>query len=211
MLNFFKHALGFVFSGLSDLWRNVLSVIHSVYSVLQSSVHWLYHWALNSVNHAIELARAMGRDLANSILFALQWAEHAISDVESWVDKLVGYLKTTIDDVYHWAINAYLYLEKAISKYVAELYSWMVNNIWNPIWARLTSLESWATKYINYLWNVVTHPQILAEMLIAYLFSFWLQLLAKYAKPVIAYMLGHWKSVIGPLFHVIEDIITSVL
>lgn len=211
MLGWLRSLWNWGISGIDDLWRKVLSIFQAVYSYIDSWITavanylgQLWHDFIAFVNSVVKWV--------NSVTLALEnWVIKLYHDVESWVSGLFTQLYNYAVGLYHWALSQLDKLGNLIQYVWNQLLSWVINNIWDPLYNFISGAYKWITTNGYYVFYLLTHPDKLAQLLGSYLLREWLNLSRKYGGAVgrwlVHSMLGMGSEIVGLFADMLAKII----
>lgn len=170
MLDWIKKAWGSAIGVIPDAIRDwvyqqiyaVMSFVGTIINHVASAWETMWHFAT-----ALEQAFVtFGHSVYNlfyhllkvSIPNVISWAARYFVRVEGWawgwIKTLLGY----IEDAKNYLLQR-----------IADAITWTVQNIWAPLAADIAVIKKRITEWAYTAWWYVTHPQNLADLLLAYL------------------------------------------
>lgn len=212
MLNWIYRALGAVTGAVDetirrwvgDLITGVYGLVHTVFGMvgrawidMLHAAEWMY---VGTVKLAIETYATLWHILRTVIPGVVRWADFWIHYIERWVIEIWHSIAVEFNAVRHWT-----------AALVDAARTWVVRDIWSPIWRTLTPVFSWVTHEGATLWHYLTHPADLINLL-------WDHMLAKMEHEAwtAGRLLG--RFFLALVIHnvktfaiLIEDIITAIL
>jgi hypothetical protein len=141
----------------------------------------------------------------------VKWTENTFNSVIKWADKELAAIRHDAASVLSWAEREFDYVIHYAEHLVDNARSWVINDIWNPLYHDVRVSLDWIGHEGAFVYGLLTHPDKLTELLIAYIWKYWLTLFRTYSKPLIAYMMASWRSVLPDIVSILEDIISSQL
>lgn len=211
MLGWLLGLLNIITGPLKALWNDVVSLVTTVWKWTAHIADTLYHDILSVYGDVVRLSDGIAHWISSVYGHFVKWVENefnavirffsnAITDIRNWISDASRWLTKAFDDVYHF-----------ITAIVTDVRSWVLQDIWNPLFSAISGAIRWIEHEGAYVFDLVTHPEKLVLLLIAYIWSAWLDLFRKFTKPIIGWLLANWKSVIPDIESVIEDILTHLL
>lgn len=200
-----------IFTGpLNALWNAVVNVVATVYNWLQQQVDSVYHDVLSAYDYASRLGGYIESFVGQVYNAFVQWVDREFGNVINWASGEIGDVEHYAENVLNWASNAIGAVERWVTGLLNDLRQWVIQDIWSPLARDLSTALTWIGREGAYVYTLLTHPELLAQFLIAYLLSAWLTLTRRYAKPLVAWFLGSWKQFTPDIVSVLEDIISSL-
>jgi len=163
------------------------------------------------VSYAYNLATAIEK-WANSVFNnIIGWAQRTFADMTRWVSKLWDQLWQYVKEALDFAHWVYTYLQNLFTGWIHDLYKWVLNNVWDPLYNWVTGIYKSLTQWINYILQFIEHPELLAQLIGAYLLKTWLALARRFAVPLARWWMRTMMSLAGEFADLIEAIISQVL
>lgn len=210
MLQWLRSLLNFFGGGLQYLWNAIINVIQSVYSDLNGNLVSLWRYA-DALDAAIwHLAGYINSFIVNDYGHFVTWVVREFAAFSARADQEYNQLIGYINDLAHRTQQNITVVQEGLNSSIAALIRWIIQNIFDPLFNDITGLLNWLSRWGNWLVDILTHLEKLADLLMAFLWSGWLLLFRKYAKQIVIFIFQHWKSWIPDVLSVIEDIIASV-
>lgn len=211
MLSFLEGVWNVTFGGLANLWHSVLNIFKTIYSWVSRSLSILWHDIESVGNDLANFARAVERWATSAIdnlyHLALKW----VTDLEHWTVSQLNRIASYADNVYRWTLRTFDDIAHRIAQAYTDIERWVISSIWNPLFNSIAGLIHWIEHEGAYVYDLLTHPDKLVQLLSAYLWKAWLTLLRQFAIPVTTFIIGNFRAVVPDLISVAEDILTKVL
>lgn len=196
--------------GLSAIWHAFLNVINVVIGQDNRNINSVLNYARSIANALNSLSRAFSDFVTFYYAPFVRWVENTFNaqakrendDYNRLVNFINGLSRQTNQDV--------TIIQNGVQSDIAALIKWILSAIFGPLSAGIARALAWIGKEGAYVFDLLTHLEKLADLLIAFLFSGWLLLLRKYSKQIVALVLHDWRSWIPGVLPVIEDIISSL-
>lgn len=205
-------AAGNAISGLSQKaidWVN--SLIASVTSWVSSAIDSIWS-SITGIWHDIQSVWDQLVGFVNNLWVQL-WAGitslgHTISD---WVSRLVNDLWSFINRLYDWASNELGRLGGLIDKVWNDITRWVQTEIWDPLVRAYEDVKTWVTGLFNRVWQYIEHPELLVSLIGGFLLRLWMQYVMRYAMPLARWVVRNMMGLAGPVFDLLESILTNIL
>ncbi len=211
MLNWIYSLFRQSMSGLTQLWNWVVSAFSAVYSYIDIEIRMIEREAIDAWNYAYQLFQAADR-FAQQIYVALGDALTQIyRDIISWVTRVWNDVYTYAVGVYRQLVKWAGYLGALIIRLERDIVAWVLKNIWDPLYRDITGAINWIGKEGAYIWNLVTHPDLIVKLLGHYLWLSWQDMLKKDGKTAARWILHSTLGLGRELASIIETIITGIL
>lgn len=181
--------MSWVNDAVNAIWRGITAVWHGITGVWSSTISFV-----------VSTADAIYR-----------WFDHLIHTISDWVLSLVNQLWQFIQGVYTWALNQINALWKYVFQFSRDIYSWVLRNIWDPLYHDYQDAVNWATQQFNQVWQYIEHPEMLASLIGRYLLASGIQLAERFAVPVTRWIVRSMRSMAGEVFDLLESVISSII
>lgn len=202
-----------ILNGISNLWNYVKSLLASLNSVITWADGWfddiwntitglytyIYDGLVNDLNYAFSLYIALVNWSDNTVAGIYVWATKELNSISSAVNGWVNTLIRYIDDVETWA-----------AQQLAAMLLYIYNTYIAPIWNAVQGAINWIGTYGAFILNLLTHPELLAELLGKYLLSVWSTLATQYALPFFKWFVASAMSYVPDITSILEDIISNL-
>lgn len=209
--NWVKAGWDFSFGSIKQLYQWVLTTVGQIYDYVNGWIQWLEDAVNKAFAYAYNLAVSVeqwGASMFNNIV---GWVDKIGADIKRWVsglwDQLWQYVKEAWDFA-HWSFN---YLYNLVSGWINDVYKWVLRNIWDPLYNYITGVYKTLTKAINDVMQYIQHPELLANLLGAYLIRSAMSLAKRFAVPLAKWWMRTMMSLAGDFMDIIESIISQVL
>jgi phage-related protein len=211
MLNWLKNAVGWAGNALDDVKNWVVGLFSAVYSYFDGWINWLGNYISDVWSQVVQgyniLARGIG-DLYNTVA---SWVRKTYSDIQGWVVQIWHDLYSYIQDVWQWTTRLIDYLKSWVESLLGNLANWVIKNIWDPLYNSISGLARWITTEGAYVYNLVTHPELLAALIGQYVLGAWLSLGRRYAGVFAKWMIHTMISAAGEIGGILEDFIAAII
>lgn len=211
MPGWLKSLTGLFTGTFTTLWKKVVSVISTVYSWVSQEIVILRNDIDSVLSDVFRLADELSSFVYHTYNTFVSWVDKTFNDVIKWASGEIATVEKYAEGVLSWAVREFSTFGKWVTGLFDDVESWAIDKIWNPLWADITSALGWIEHEGAFAYDLLTHPDKLALLLITYVWSAWLTLFRTYAKPIVSYILNNLRGNIPDLVSVIEDIITSIL
>ena len=211
MLNWLASVVNLITGAIDDIKKWIVRIIQTIYSYFNGLIDalgrelvnvWneLYAFITQVEHWAIVTFSTLSNAITTGFHDIISWASAAITDVKNWALDAYHYILNLIDDIYH----RLLALWDAIVK-------WVMQNIWNPLYNLVSGAIHWIENEGAYIWNLITHPDLIVKLLGHYLWISWLDLIKFYGKPIGRWLMHSMLGLAGELADVVETFIASWL
>lgn len=211
MLGWLQSIWDYVTGSLNDVRNWILSIISAVYSyigrvinALEGFTQWVYNASIGLFWQAWNFASSV-------YTFAAWIVTHAIPDVVSWAWRELLRLGRAISDAWSWIISRLDWLVRYVESLVGDAVSWIIHNIWDPLWNHVQGIWKWIWREGAYMLYLLTHPDKLVTVLGGYLWRSWLDLLRRYSGPIGRFMARQMLGATRDIANVLELIISAML
>lgn len=203
---------------------NILNAITSIWNYLKSipkAFASVITWAENGFDNLV-------RDVEDLYIDIVTYAQQDINYAYGLYKILVSYIQGEFSDLYNWALNNYLdvlhyaedvytyainsfiNLEKWASNEIGDVISWVERDVIDPFLDAIDGLLNWIDTYGAFMLNLLTHPELLAELIAKYLLGAWLSLGRQFAVPFFKWFYHSAMSYAPDFADILEEIISSL-
>lgn len=205
-----------------NLWRSITGDIRNV-------VKWITH-AIAAVYSFIDrLVGELGKEIsfvwhASEALYRTVWnfvtsvynlarmiIDVLLRDLTSWITGLwndvFSYAKSVYQELVGWAD----FLRNLIYSVGRDIEQWVIRDIWHPLYGDISRSIHWITHEGAYVYNLLTHPEVLAKLLAKWLWAEYLILLRRYGKVIGHWLLHSMPGLAGSLLDILETILSGIL
>lgn len=211
MLGYLRGLLNFFSGGVQAIWNAFLSVIGSVYQSLSDDdariIAYANAIAAGAWRTAIQLSQFLSGDYPRFVI----WVEGKFGWIAQQEQQDFNQCIADINTLAHRTSQNITIVQQQEQSSLLGLIKWIITSIFDPLSSLIGGAISWIENEGKWLFDLLTHLEKLADLIMAFLWSGWLLLFRKYLKAVVAFIFHNWKSWIPAVLPVIEDIITSVL
>jgi len=179
---YFSNWITSVWNGAVTLYNDTVGFINAVENWAASWFTILWHVVQIEIPNLVAWVAQLYNDAVNYAKMVLSWAASEVNKLYVWVSALIDY-------VYQWAID----------------------NIFNPLFNVLTSAWKWIASKGEFMYILLTHPDLLAMFLGTYLLSVWLVLARKFAPVFVRWLMHVMLSMTDVVGTILEDILTAIL
>lgn len=209
--NWVKGGWDFAFGSVKQLYQWVLTMVAQLYDYVNSWVQWLQDAINNAVNYAANLAFGMEQWAQSWFTYIVAWTTQTFAQMTAWVLGLVNNLWAWVQAAWEFAHWVYSYLYGLMQAWISQFVQWVLRNIWDPLYKMITGSFDYLMQWINFLLQYITHPELLADLIGAYLLKTWLVLAKRYAAPLIQWWMRNMMSLAGEFMDIIESVLSSIL
>jgi len=196
---------------INNVIKWVLGLVSAVYSFIDNVFNQLYHELIDVWNElygyiiqAWNFIREIYGILANAI--SKVW-----SDIVSWVTGLWHDLTTFINWVWSQVVHWVDYIISFVERLWHDLETWVINNIWNPLFAAISDAWKWITHEGYLVYYYLTHPDKLVALLGHWLWLSWVDLLKRYGQTIGRWLAHVMFGMVSDFLTILEDFISGIL
>lgn len=186
------NAINTVITWVDGLWNDAATDVNNLYNYIVASIK-------SDLAYAFSVYVTLLAYVGNTVTSIYKWTTSELSSLESWalglINQVIGYLQT----LENWATAQF-----------ASLITWINTEIIQPIWTAIETAANWIEVYGAFVVNLLTHPELLAQLLGKYILSTWISLGRQFAKPFFSWFLANALSLIPDFEGILEDIISSL-
>lgn len=209
--NWVKGAWNAGFNSLKDLYQWVLNQIGIVYDYVNGLVNSVWDAIGGALTTAYNLANAIEQWSQSWFTWIIDFTRNEISRITSWVGGLWDSLWQWVKYLWNYAQYLASYLPNLVWGWVQDVYRWVIGNIWDPLWNRITGLITWVTAQLNYILMYLQHPELFGELIIRAFARLWLTYTRRFALPVMRWLIRTLTTFRGEVFDLIETVISSLI
>lgn len=210
MFSWLKGIYNGTVGALSTVEKWIVGALNTVYSYFSDLISQVWSATQQLVGSLGNLVNKL-EDALYSLFNLVQWVvTKGIPDLANWASNELAKLLDYAKGLYNWAVSELGRLENWVIGELAKLVDWALKNIWDPLWSEITSVIRWIEQQGAYVYYLLTHPDVLAQILAQYVLSQWLNLGKRFAKPFIRWLAHNMISEIPTISSIIEDIIASL-
>lgn len=210
MLGYLRGLLNFFTGGVRDLWNSVVSLVASVYSSLHDDDAAIIGYAQAIASGLWRLGLSYGQFTQNDYPRFVKWVEGWISTLLQREQQDYNQLIADINTLAHRTTQNVTIVQQQEQSDILGLIKWIISAIFDPLRSLISGALSWITNEGAWLFDLLTHLEKLADLIMAFLWDGWFLLFRKYLKQVVVFIFRNWKSWIPAILPVIEDIIVSI-
>lgn len=210
--------LGWIKNVFSSAAATADAVLHAANRV----VSWLWsllskefdsvHKAWNDMLTGAEFVRNIAYDIAHDTWLFGHWlVKTALPDLRKWAQKLVDAAEVAAQALVNTARSWVSGLINDLRDALDSLKKWVLASVWQPLKVDFTQAWDWITGHGAVLWHYVTHPDTLAQLLLAPLYSLALMTLKGSQKQLAQWFLASALSALVGLAGWIEGVFTDLV
>lgn len=211
MLNLIGQIWDTLTGAAKKLLAPVFSLINAIESNVEKGFDELYSDLVGLGDALSKYEKAVGNFIVSEFNSAITYAAKIVTDLQNWTVKSLTDLGNDIKSVISWATQQLDNLAHAIENGLNSLKNWVINSVYNPIRNDLDGAIAWIEKEGVYAYNLVTHPQLMSEVLGDFALQSWLFLFKRYASPVTSLIVSQFRKIPAEVASVLEDILDNVL
>jgi hypothetical protein len=202
--------VNFFGGGLSAIWHAFINVINIVLSIINGN----YNRQSNYSNKIAAALNSLTKSFVDFVVFAynpfVNWVNQTVKALAKRESDDYNRLVNFINGLSHKASQDITIVQDNLSSDIAGLIKWILSVLLPPILRDIATALAWIAKEGAYVFDLLTHLEKLADLILAFLFKGWLVLFRKYSKPIVTFVIRNWRSWLPGVLPVIEDIITSL-
>lgn len=210
MLNWLTSLFGNPIADLKSAWKWLTGAISAVYSYFDNLINQLdnaLNWVEGQVNRFVNDIEQGLRDLASGIY----WVIHTgLPDAIHWAENEIAKAYNYALGLYHAALNELGNLLRWAQSQLDKLVQWVLNNVWDPLWSGIQRVIRWIENEGAYVYNLITHPELLAALIGKYLLAAWTDLAGKYGKIFVRWLIHAAIHEAAFAANLLEDLISSL-
>ena len=179
-------ALVHVFSLVNDAWKHMVIAAQIVADLIYGVAHKLYvlaHWVVHTALPAV-----------------YRWIAHEAARLESLARSLVSHLR-------EWAAD----LIRDLWSFVNGIVPWVLDHVYKPLHDLATRALHWIEHEGYYAYNLLTHPDRLALLLLAPLWQAFLFVLRGSEQRIATWLLAGVYSAMVVTADIAEDILAKLV
>lgn len=210
MPGWLRAIVNFFGGGLADIWHAFINVINVVLGIESRDVNGV-------INFANSIARSLDSLRRSFVLFVVLtynpfvvWVVNTFNAVARRESDDYNRLVNFINGLSRQTNQNITVLQDGINTDIAGLIKWILSAIFGPLSAAIGRALAWIGKEGAYVFDLLTHLEKLADLILAFLFQGWLLLFRKYAKEIVTFVIRNWRAWLPGVLPVIEDILTSL-
>lgn len=211
MLGWLKGIVGWVFSGVDDLWNKIVSVLQVMQSYVDGwivqiikDINSVYQWAWNLIQSVERFANTVYTVITT-------WATIQFNRIMAWVGGLWNQLYGYAQGILVWASKYIAQIYADISSWLSRLENWIIQDIWTPLYNLISGALRWIETSGAWVLYLLTHPDQLALILGRYILASWLNLGKKYSGILGRWLVHSMLNLSSDIAGVLEDIIAGIL
>jgi hypothetical protein len=205
---------GFFSSAAATIGAPVANAVHWAVHALASVVFAVFKLVGSAWAKLVDAVRAfhaaLDAAMAEVVKFATWIVKVELPALRKWAESELAKLAVALAQLYDRVTTAIADLIDRIAAAVASVTSWVISAVWDPIQAALKVLTANLIKWGFTAYTYITHPQMLADLLIMPLINSLVNNAAAIAEQVGAFLLTLMLKNVKAIITVIEDIITAV-
>lgn len=211
MLNFINNLYHTIVNDIKSVWNWILKTISAVYSFIDREFQVVERYATDIYNFLDGLFHTAWNFIVQVYNYAKSIVDVVIRDLISWVTRIWNDVFSFAKGVYEQLVQWVDFLKHLIASLIDDVRKWIINDIWNPLFAAIKTALDWITHEGAMMFDLLTHPNKLVALLGHYLWVAWLDLIKVAAKPIARWLLHTMMGMAGEVADVIETIIASLI
>lgn len=211
MLGIIQRILHILSGAITDAEKWVLKLIHAVYSYVNKLFYDLRKAVTDVWRSLVRFSRAIEKYAVRVYMFARWIVTKYVPAVIHWTLRELNTLLNDIKSLASWAEKWVIRLYNDILSAIRSITGWVIAHIWTPLFNAITIAWHWITHEGYYVWNLLTHPDLLMKVIGSYLWMNSLALLKHYARPIAKWLVHQMLNMQGEIADVLESIIANML
>lgn len=211
MLGWLNSLLNRFTGGLSVIWNSFINVLQVVYGNLSNSVNDGISYAQAVAAYVQRLSGDFNSFIVHDYNTFVTWTANSFSNLQGDMQRGFDRMQQIVDSFHNQDQQAIGVVQENLSNGLSGLIQWVIQHIFDPLFSDIGGLLAWLARWGNWLVDILTHLEKLADLIMAFLWSGWLVLFQKYAKQIVVFIFQNWKSWIPSLLPIIEDIISAIM
>lgn len=210
MLGWLGSLIGFFSGGLQKIWDTFVNVIRTLDGWVEAQLKYLNSRCDSLYSGLWHLSFYISNFVGKSYVPTIERIDANIRATQQAERKDYLQLRDAVNVDHTWTVGQLSSLSAYALSLFTGLVKWIISSIFGPLSRDIASALAWIAREGAYVFDLLTHLDKLANLLIAFLWSGWIGLFKQYAKPLVAYMIQHMRG-LAPLFlSVLEDILVSL-
>lgn len=209
--------MGDIINGILNAIKFIYNFITAVGKSIAAIISWASAWFDSLTRDITGLISSLLAYYAAEIDFAKQLFYSILSLVTQTYDNIVNWASNEIQsainfisrvqqDILTWVMQWINYIEGLLN----QLENYIINTFIAPLVNLVSGIVNWIATEGTYIYNLITHPELLAQLIGKYLLAGWLGLTRKYAKPFFTWFYHTGMSLAPDFESILEDIISSL-
>lgn len=211
MLNAIAALASAITGDITSVVKWVLKLVQSIYSYFDRQLSALGNDLSDIARSASNLFHQAWNFAVSVYQFALSIADVIIPGVIRWAQNALTDLSNFATSIVRWASSELDSLGKLITSVDHAITSWVVRDIWNPLYTLVSGPIKWIAHEGATAYYLVTHPDKLMSVLSSYLYSAFIDILKRDSRPIGKWLTHVMMSFAGPIADVLEQIISAIL
>lgn len=211
MPGWLRSLLGTAATNTLDLYNKVKNALTAIYSYVRSLYSALgveISAVTQAFNNTLKAIETWVTSLYNA---ALAYAESSAKSIISWATKELDAIGKDISSVITWTTSLVNAARAFVSSEIGAVEKWAIQNIYDPVASDIKGALDWIGKEGALVYQYITHPDQLAQLVGHYLLGSWLSLTKKYSGIFVLWLLHNMLSLASPIGGIVEDIIASLV
>lgn len=203
--------IGFFSGGLQKIWDTFINVIRTLDGWVERQLSYL-NGRCNALYVGIwDMSFYIANFIHQSYVPNIQRIDNNVRNTQLREHADYVQLVNAINTDRQWTSGQLARLAAYALSLFTGLIKWVLSAVFGPLSRDIARALAWIGKEGAYVFDLLTHLDKLANLLIAFLWTGWLALFRRYAKPVVAYIIQHIRGLVPEFLAVMEDIIATLL
>lgn len=202
--------------------RGVVGLSQKVVDYINSVIASVMSWVTSAIASIWSGLGTLVSDVALALGQAINFAENLVKQVwdaleflSRTLNQLVYYLFNTawqyIQGIFNWVVGQLARLEANLLSWANDVYQWVLREVYDPLKRAYDGMLNWATGWFNQIWQYIQHPELLVQLIGAFLLRMWLQYVLRFAAVFTRWIVRNMMGMAGEVFDVLENILSNIL
>jgi hypothetical protein len=209
------------------------AIISYILNAITFETKTIQKWVGAAISAAESFLETWIRSLFQNVSDALEADARSIEQIDSYIVTFSGEYNvfrtitfpafvtwsevnfaTVIQDMnkeHSWAAGEFTRVELAIIADVLKLTEWVLSAVFAPLDSLVMQALGWIEKEGAYIWNLITHPELLLKLLGSWLWLSFVDLLKAYSGPIANWLLHSMLGEADTFADVLETIISHLV
>ena len=210
-------------------WDWITSAGNAISGLGQKAVDWVnsliasvMSWVTGAINSIWKSIQSTWDDIDNMwnrlvgyidnlTQTAWNWVTHTASQIYDWALRLINDIWHYIYGLYSWAVSELDKLGRLIERIWSDIVGWVVREIWDPLKRLYDDVKNFIDTWIPRIWQYIEHPELLVQLIGAFLLRMWLQYVIRFAGVLTRWIVRNMLGMAGEVFDVLETILANIL
>lgn len=211
MINWILGLFNSIRGDINNVIRWILGLISAVYSFIDSTFNQLYHDLIDVWNELYGFFQQAWSFIVRVYDIVSSAIVKVYDDIVSWVVGLWHDLENLANWIWQQVVHWVDYIISWVTRLWNDLETWVIQNIWNPLYSSLLQAWRWITQFGAIAYYYITHPDALVALLGHWLWLSWVDLLKRYGQTIGRWLAHVMFSMVSDFLTILEDFISGIL